>query len=156
MLRCGLALGLVGLLACAHAPPPTPGPRPLGDGSVARNAATVQFRPGYELLPDRVVALHIKVVATGEGSVGPVVWSVSMQGFSSEGPTQWTGEVATGATDNQILHLRPTAPGVARVILTYGTTAQPDAGELSIPFLVTADSVRPCQASDPECTASDE
>ena len=147
-----LALALALTLACAHSPPPPPGPQPLaGDGALMKDRASVAIRLRHEVLADRVVALHIDLSASGEGSVGPITWTATADGFLLEGASAWNGELATGQQTTQVLRLRPTAEGVARVTITYGTADVPDAGAITVPFLVSADAIRPCTAADEVC-----
>ena len=139
-------------LACAHSPPAPPGPQPLaGAGELRVGDGAVTFRLAHEPLPDRVLALHVELRATGH-LVGVVTWSLALDGFDAAGSTAWSGELPPAGHLREVVRLRPRGDGVARVTLTYGLAGQPDLGAITVPFLVTADAVRPCQPAD-QCAA---
>jgi hypothetical protein len=143
-----LALAFALALACAHAPPPASGPQPLaGAGELRVGDGAATFRLAHEPLPDRALNLHVQLAATG-ASVGVVTWSLAVDGFDAVGSTAWSGELAPGQQSDEVVRLRPRGDGVARVTLTYGLSSEPDLGAITVPFLVTAEAIRPCQPAD--------
>ena len=153
-MRLTLLLAPLLALACAHSPAPPPGPRPLGmNASVARDDATLDLRFRYEVAADRTLTLLVDLVATGEGSVGPMRVDLRADNLEVTGGAGWSGELVAGAQATERFLLRPQAHGVGVATVEYGPADAATRELVVLRFLVTADELRPCQAADEACKA---
>lgn len=145
-------LAVLLVVGCAHSPPPPPGPRPLGmDASLVRGQATLAVRFRYEVVASREVALLVDLEAGGAGSVGTLDVKVVADGLTVAGPATWNGEVAAGTTTALRFPLQATRDGLARVTITHGLAGAVASDPVVVRFLVSADEIRACQASEEDC-----